>query len=164
MIDKLDQNIMLQLRKNARLSNVALAKMLNASERTIRNRIARLTEKGIISTTLVPNLGLLGFNFIGIMGLQIRRADLKQVTATLVQHPDVCYLANVTGQYDLVAIVVTRSAKDFSDFVDITISSISSVIRTETFVCLNTYKGLEGGPDLGQIIANIEVNESKKAT
>jgi Lrp/AsnC family transcriptional regulator for asnA, asnC and gidA len=163
MIDKLDQNIILQLRKNARLSNVALAKLLNASERTIRNRIAHLTEKGIISTTVIPNLEMLGFNFMGIMGLQIRRADLKQVTAKLVQQPSVCYLVNVTGQYDLIAIVLTRSAKDFSDFVETQISSIPSVIRTETFVCLNIYKGHEGGPDIGQIIDNIEVVNSKKA-
>jgi Lrp/AsnC family transcriptional regulator for asnA, asnC and gidA len=162
MIDRLDQNIILQLQKNARLSNVALAKLLNASERTIRNRIARLIKTGIISTTVVPNLEVLGFNFIGIMGLQIHRADLRKVAAELARHPSICYLVNVTGQYDLIATVLTRSAKEFSDFVENTISIIPSVIRTETFVCLNIYKGHGSGLDTGQIIGNIEVSDSKK--
>jgi Lrp/AsnC family transcriptional regulator for asnA, asnC and gidA len=155
MVDKLDRDIIIQLGENARLSNVAMAKMLYTSERTIRNRINRLLEKEIISITAIPNLEALGFGFISVMVFQVNLADLRRIADELSEYPDVCYLANVTGRYDLIAVIVAKSQKEFYEFVTKNISAIPGIIRTETFVCIDICKGSKAGFDMTQIIRSI---------
>lgn len=162
MIDRLDQKLVLQLQKTGRLSYVTLAKSLRVSERTVRNRVKNLLDKGIIKITAVPDLDALGYSFIGIVALQVRLADLRAVAGELTRHSNVCYLANVTGRYDFIAIVVTRSPREFADFMENVISAIPSILRTETFVNLNIYKGQGNGLDTGQLISNLDISSLRK--
>ena len=156
MVDKLDRDIIIQLGKNAGLRNVALAKMLYASERTIRNRINRLLKKEIISITAIPNLEALGFGFISIMVFQVNLADLRRAAEELSKYPSVCYLANVTGRYDLIAVIFSKSQKEFYEFAANNISAVPGIIRSETFVCIEVHKGSKAGFDTTQIVNNIE--------
>ena len=110
-MDAIDQKIILQLQKSGRQNYVKLAKELGVSERTVRNRVKELLDDGIMSITAVPNLDMLGYTFMSIVAMQIRLADLRSVTSQLIQHKNVCYLANVTGRYDLIAIIVTKSSR-----------------------------------------------------
>lgn len=161
-MDKLDQKLVLQLQESGRVSYVALAKLLRVSERTVRNRIKNLLDKGIIKITALPDLDALGYNFIGIVALQVRLADLRAVAEELVRHANVCYLANVTGRYDFIAIVVARSSREYADFMENVISAIPSILRTETFVNLNVYKGQGNGLDTGQLISNLDISSLGK--
>ena len=162
MIDVFDKNLISQLQTDARISHVRLAKLLWANERTVRNRMKNLFSKGIIKATVVPNLASLGYNFIGIMGLQVRLGDLRKVAEQLSNHPCVCYLANVTGRYEFIAIIVTKTSKEYSEFVETVISAMPSVLKTETFVSLNIYKGHETGLDTRQLVNAIDVEKPRK--
>jgi len=162
MIDKLDQELILELHKEGRQSYINLAKSLHVSETTVRNRLRRLLDKGIITIATMPNLEALGYHFMGIVGMQVRLADLRTVADQLIRQPNVCYLANVTGRYDFIAIIVTRSSREFADFVENVISPIPSILRTETFVNLNIYKGQVIGLDAGHLISNLDISLSKK--
>lgn len=161
MIDKIDQELILELQKHGRQSYIDLAKLLHVSETTVRNRVKHLVNNGIIAITAIPDLGALGYSFIGIVGLQIRLADLRAVADQLTKQPNVCYLANVTGRYDLIAIVVTMSAGEFSEFVENVISEIPGILRTETFVTLHTYKGQVAGLDTRRLVSNLDVSSSE---
>ena len=162
MVDSLDQKLILQLQQTGRLSYVELAESLGVSERTIRNRVKNLLDKGIMKITAVPNLDALGYNFVGIVAMQVRLSDLRAVAEELTRHANVCYLANVTGRYDFIAIVMTRSSREFADFVENVISAIPSIVRTETFVNLNIYKGKESGLDTGQLISSLDISSLRK--
>ena len=161
MIDKIDQELILELQKHGRQSYIDLAKLLHVSETTVRNRVKHLVNNGIIAITAIPDLGALGYSFIGIVGLQIRLADLRAVADQLTKQPNVCYLANVTGRYDLIAIVVTMSAGEFSEFVENVISKIPGILRTETFVTLHIYKGQVAGLDTRRLVSNLDVSSSE---
>ena len=104
----------------------------------------------------MPNPRELGYNFISIMGLQVRMADLRKVADDLAQKPNVCYLAFVTGTYDLMAIIMTRSSEELSRFIETEISAISSILRTETFVNLDIIKGGAPWLDTTQLISNLD--------
>lgn len=106
----------------------------------IRKRIKTLVERKIIRITAVPNPYKLGYGFISIMGLQVRLADLKQVGETLAKKANVYYVTFVTGRYDLLAIVMSRTPEELSNFIKEHISAIPSIIRTETFVNLEVIK------------------------
>jgi Lrp/AsnC family transcriptional regulator for asnA, asnC and gidA len=161
-IDKLDQEIMLDLQKNGRRSYMDLAKMLHVTEGTVRNRLKRLLDQGIIRVTAIPDLEKFGYGFMGIVGIQTRLADLRSVAEQLAKYPNVCYLANVTGQYEFLAIVLTRSSKEFASFMESVIPAIPSISRTETFVTLNIYKGRGNVLETAQLIGGLETAQPKK--
>ena len=157
-LDKLDQEIIVNLQKDGRCSYIDLAKMLEVTEGTIRNRVRRLVGQSIIKITTIPELDKLGFGFMGIVGMQVRLADIRTVGNQLAQNPNVCFLANVTGRYEFIAIILTRSSREFADFMENVVSAISSIARTETFVTLNIYKGRGNGLDTSQLISNLDIS------
>lgn len=158
MIDGIDQRLLLELQKDGRQSYIELAKLLHVSETTVRNRVKRLLDQDIMRVMAIPNLETLGYGFMGIIGLQVRLADMRTVARQLMEHPNICYLANVTGRYDLIALIITKSSSEYSDLVQNVISPLPSIMRTETFVNLRIYKGQVIGIDTDHLISNLDVS------
>lgn len=156
-LDKIDRELILDLQKNGRRSYMQLAKMLGVAEGTIRNRLKKLVDGGFMRVTAIPELSRLGYSFIGIVGMQVRLADLSEVAEQLAQNPHVCYVANVTGRYEFIAIVVTKSPGEFAHFMEHVVSAIPSILRTETFVTLKIHKGRGEGLDTTQLISNLDI-------
>ncbi|MFC1955821.1 Lrp/AsnC family transcriptional regulator [Chloroflexota bacterium] len=157
-MDKLDQDIILELQKDGRQSYVDLAKLLGVTETTVRNRVKHLVDKGTIKITALPDLEVLGYRFMSIVGMQVQLADLRRVAAQLSRYPNVCYLANVTGRYELIAIIAARTSREFADFMENVVSAIPSVVRTETFVNLHIYKGQAVGLDTSNLVSHLDVS------
>lgn len=152
MLDQLDRELILQLQNNGRQRNIKLASELGVSERTIRNRLSNLLKKGAIKITAIPNLEFLGYSFIATVGLQIQLLSLSTITKKLIDQPNILYLANVTGRYDLIFIAVARSSQQFADFMENVVSNIQGILRTETFVNLHSYKDGVTGLDTRSLI------------
>ena len=163
MIDELDQKLIQELQENGRQSYVDLAKKLGVAEGTVRKRIKHLLDMGLIKIIAVPNVRELGYHLISIMGLQVRMADLRKVAENLAQNQHVCYLAFVTGSYDLMAIIMTRSPEELSRFIEREISAIPSIMRTETFVNLDIIKGVGGLLDTIQLVRNLDISSLRKS-
>jgi len=161
MIDELDQRLIQELQKSGRRGYSDLAKALGVVEGTVRRRVKNLQDRNIMKVVAVPNPRALGYNFLSIMGLQVRLADLRKVAEELVQKPIVCYLAFVTGRYDLMAIIMTQSPEELSHFIEKEISALPSVLRTETFVNLDVIKGGWQGLDTTQLISSVNVSLPK---
>lgn len=157
MIDDLDRKLIIELQENGREGYVKLAKKLGVVEGTIRKRIKNLLGKDLIKIVAVPNMRKLGYGFIGIAGIQVKMEDLRQVAEKLAKNEHICYLAFVTGRYDLMAIVVTKSPEELAQFIEREISAIPSILRTETFVNLDTIKGGSGLMDTIELINHMGV-------
>ena len=155
MIDDLDRKLIIELQENGREGYVNLAKKTGVVEGTIRKRIKTLLSKSLIKIVAVPDMRKLGYGFIGIAGIQVKMEDLRQVAETLAKNEHICYLAFVTGRYDLMAIVVTQSPEELSHFIEREISAIPSILRTETFVNLDTIKGGSGLMDTIELINHL---------
>ncbi len=156
MIDDLDRKLIIELQENGREGYVNLAKKMGVVEGTIRKRIKTLLSKRLIKIVAVPDMRKLGYSFIGIAGIQVKMEDLRQVAETLAKNEHICYLAFVTGRYDLMAIVVTQSPEELSHFIEREISAIPSILRTETFVNLDTIKGGSGLMDTIELINHLD--------
>lgn len=162
MIDELDLKLMRELQEDGRARHVNLAKKLGVVEGTVRKRIKNLVENNIIKTIAVPNLHKLGYNFMSFMALQVQLANLREIAENLAKKPNVCYLAFVTGRYDMVAVVMTRSPEELAHFIEKELSAIPSILRTETFVNLEVLKG--GWPmiDTTQLLSSVDISSLKK--
>jgi len=161
MIDKLDQKLMHELQIDGRQSYTHLAKMLDVSEGTIRKRVKDLRNSNVMKIRAVVNPNEIGYSFICVMALQVRMADLREVGETLAQKPNIYYLSFVAGRYDLIALIVTQTPEELSDFIKEHISSIPSIIRTETFVNLEVIKGPWAATwDILQLLSNSDQNKT----
>jgi len=140
MLDSLDQKLMQQLHNDGRQSNVDLAKMLGVAESTIRNRIKKLVNSGIMKIVAVPDPLKLGYGCISIVGLQVKLSDLKQVAEKLAQSPTVFFVASTTGRFDLIMILLLHTPQELSDFMNKEVFTSPGVLRSETFICVEITK------------------------
>lgn len=161
-MDELDRKLILELQADGRQSYSNLGKILGTSEGTVRKRLKSLRKRNIMKIVAVPNIHELGYTFISIVGIQVRMAELDKVRENLCRNPAVCQLAWVTGRYDLIAIVATRSTDEFANFMANELSTIPSVVRTETFVSLGMVKGAVCLADTVELIRSLDVTLPKK--
>lgn len=162
MYDDLDRRLIEELQKNGRESYAHLASTLGVVEGTIRKRLKGLLDRGIIEIIAIPNLLRLGYNLISIMALDVRIGDVRKVIDYLAEKSNVCYIASVTGRYDLMAMVAARSTRELSNFIENEISTMPSILKTETFVNLDIAKAGVGLLDTTQMIRNFDISALRK--
>jgi len=162
VIDETDLKLMQELQKEGRATHVELARKLSVAEGTVRKRIKKLARNGVLKTVALPNLRELGYHLTGFMALQVQVAHLREIANKLAQKPNICYLAFVTGRYDMIAIVLTRSPEELATFIEKEISAIPSILRTETWVNLEVLKGSWSATDTSQLLASIQPSQLLK--
>ena len=155
MIDNIDQKLIQELQKNGRASYSDLARKLGVVEGTVRKRIKRLLDREIMNIVAVPNVSKLGYSLISVIGLQCRVENLRAVAENLARNPHVCYLSFITGRYDLLAIVMTRSSQELSHLIEKEIWTIPNIARTETFITLDVIKGARGVLDTSELVNSL---------
>ena len=155
MIDDIDLKIIRELQKDGRLSHIELAKKLNVVEGTVRRRIRQLIDNDSMKIIAIPKMQELGYRFMTTLGLQVQMSDLRHVAESLAANKNICYLAFVTGKYDLLAVVLTRTAEEYSQFLEKELSGLPSVLRTETFVNLEIIKGTWQMVDTSAIVNSL---------
>jgi len=162
MNDELDRKLIQELQKDGRKGYVDLASELGVVEGTVRRRVKRLVDRDIIKIVAVPNVRKLGYGFVCIMALQVSITDLRRVATNLAQNEHVCFLAFVTGRFDLMAIIVARSPEEYSHFLESELYAIPGVLRTEAFVNLDVIKGSASLPDTTQLVRNFGISSRGK--
>lgn len=82
----------------------------------------------------------LGYHFFCVIGLEVQLAHLDQVGRELANLPNMYYLAHTTGYFDLIAVALFRDPEELAALMRNTISQMSGVTRTQTFVAMDTVK------------------------
>ncbi|WP_370942106.1 AsnC family transcriptional regulator [Amycolatopsis sp. cg5] len=99
-MDDLDRRIVELLQADARTTNVALARELGVSEKTIRSRVSQLVATGLIRFEVVVAHGERPSRMLfGVHALPGRRFD---VAAALVERPQVDHVHLANGAFDVV--------------------------------------------------------------
>ncbi len=139
-LDELDWKIVESLRKNGRDSNAEIARRLRVTEGTIRVRIKKLTDAGILRITGQVNPEFLVGHQVVMVGINVKESKSLEKTAhSIARLPNVNFAAITSGRYDILAQVIVESNKGIINFLTESLAKISTVSRTETFVLLKTY-------------------------
>jgi Lrp/AsnC family transcriptional regulator, regulator for asnA, asnC and gidA len=139
-LDALDQQIIVELRHDGRQANTDIARRLGVSEATIRSRVQRLMNTGIVQITAAVNLSRLGYDLHAVIGIECDPASLLGVTNDLARAPEVRLLSVVSGRYDLMATVCLRSHSDLFAFLTERVGQIPGVRTSETLLVLRMSK------------------------
>jgi Lrp/AsnC family transcriptional regulator, regulator for asnA, asnC and gidA len=139
-LDKLDWKIIEALRSDGRGSNAEIARHLRVTEGTIRSRIHKLTDAGILRITGQVNPEFLVGHQVVMVGINVNASkSLEKTAQAIARLPNVNFAAITSGRYDILAQVIVDSNKGIINFLSRSLARIPSVSRTETFVLLKTH-------------------------
>jgi len=142
ILDSLDKRLLELLGENASQSGEALAKKLDVSPSTVRRRIRRLNQSGILRTAALVHPAKVGFPLVAVMAFDVSHDKLESVTEKLAARPEVKFVTTTTGRFDVLAFVWFRSTDELSEFVQKDLATVDGIRDTETFLCLQVKKGL----------------------
>ena len=137
-IDKTNLAIIKHLR-NGRKSYQKIARELALSENTVRTRVQKLIEEGILDINGVINPESMDGHRVVIVGVKLQSMDLVNKGKEFSNLKGVVSVSVVTGRFDLLLMVLLRSGFGLLEFYTEEVSRIKEVQSVETFVVYKSY-------------------------
>lgn len=137
-IDKINFDIIRHLR-DGRKSLGVIAKALDITTNTVRSRLAKLTEQGVMAVQGLVNPDQLDGHMLVIIGIKLATPKLVNSGEKFKKLKGVVSVVVVTGRFDLLATVLLSDQFGLAEFYAEEVSKIDEVLSTETFV---VYKNL----------------------
>ncbi len=154
MLNQLDMAILSYLKNDGRTPFTFIAQELGVAEGTVRKRVARLIDEGIIEIKAVVDPFKLGMNFVAIIGLDVEGDSPDKAVGQLMKTPQVRYVAVCAGAHDVMIEAVFSSNDELYTFLTQTLRKIQGIRSSETSLVLrvckessswNGWSGLSGG-------------------
>ncbi|MFH1750692.1 MAG: Lrp/AsnC family transcriptional regulator [Candidatus Micrarchaeota archaeon] len=138
--DELDRRIVEELMRTGRDSSREIARRIKISTSTLIQRVTRLEREGIIKGYSANiDFSKLGYEFMGIIEITIRKGALLEVQRKIAGMQGVSAVYDITGGSDSMVITKCKSRSDLSRLVK-SILAIPDVERTNTHIILNVVK------------------------
>ena len=134
-VDDLDRAIIGCLQENSRMPCTEIAKRIgDVPARTVRSRLERLLDRGIIdiSTGVLPQA--VGFPIMADIMISVEAGRLPEVVERLRELDQVYYLALSTGDCDISAATAATDLDALQSFVTGTLHAIPGISRTRVNV------------------------------
>ena len=136
MIDKLDKRILDIMKKDSRRPYVEIAEQLNVSEGTVRSRVHRMTEEGIIRGFTIKTSSK---NVKALVEIKVDvNTDTEHIAKDLANYDGVTEVLEITGDQDIIAIVDVESSQSLNDLID-QVRKYSNVRSTMTRLILKEH-------------------------
>jgi len=125
--------------REGRKSFQKIAEDLSITENTVRARVNRLIEEGVLAVTgLVDPEAIPGHRLV-LVGIKLSTMDLVRKGEEFSRLKGVVSVCVVTGRYDLILTVLMSDTHDLLAFYTEQVSQIRDVQSAETFVVYKTY-------------------------
>jgi Lrp/AsnC family transcriptional regulator, regulator for asnA, asnC and gidA len=133
--DDLDLKILSELAQDASISVPKLSKKISVNASVVYSRIKRLVKRGLIKKfTIVINDEALGFGVKALTGINMDSKLRDNVLNELFKIPEVREVAEVTGRFDILVTMTSRSLDEMHQLISEKVGRIEGVQRTETFI------------------------------
>jgi Lrp/AsnC family transcriptional regulator for asnA, asnC and gidA len=139
-LDILDLKIIRCLNDDARCTYKVMAEEAGVSEATIKNRIDRLIEEGIIKKfSVILDYHKLGRAIKAFIGLKVQPAKLQEIVQVIRKNPDVHVLYRTSGDVDLLIEVIFEQMEDLNSFLEKELA-LEGIIGTVVTIVIGPYK------------------------
>jgi len=134
-IDKIDAQIINLLVDDGRISCAEIARRIsNISERSVRYRMERMHEEGLIQITAVVNTKLLGYSVVADVWLEVESDAILDVARKMTHYDCISYVACGIGEPDISVQVLARDNAEVYRFVTEVIGKTPGVRKTTTSI------------------------------
>lgn len=137
-VDDTDIDIIRHL-QDGRKSFRRIAVELSLAENTVRSRVARLIENGVLEITGCVVPGSLPAHDVVFIGVKLRSMDLVKKGREISRLKGVVSVSVVTGRFDLILVVLLKEGFSLLEFYTEQMSRIKGVDSVETFVVYKEY-------------------------
>lgn len=139
-LDGTDWNI-IRILQAGYAPNNAIARDLGISEGTVRQRLKRLKEAGVLEIRALLNPEVLDNKQLALVAMRVAESRLLDKKAEEVSRlPNVLSVSIASGRYDLIAEVLVDSNRGLVHFLTEELSGIDGVVSSESFLMLKSYK------------------------
>lgn len=119
MIDEIDHRIIHILKLNARFSFAEIGRKVSLSPSSVRERIQKMEDLGIIkSYDIQLNQTLLGNGLEVFIMLKVFDGKLQNIIAEINTYPEVQQAFRITGPYNIHMHVVLKDQMHLQQFID----------------------------------------------
>jgi Lrp/AsnC family transcriptional regulator for asnA, asnC and gidA len=139
-MDKVDLQIIKILQKDGRIPYTEIAKQVEISEGTVRNRVARLIDQKIVQVIGLIDPYKLNYDAPAMIGISVDPPKLESAAEEIASLPEVSYLVMVSGEFDLIVEVMCRNREELAVFLNQRLHKVAGIHRTQTFLILRTFK------------------------
>ncbi len=137
-IDETDEKIIRTLQADSRKAFVEIADEIGLSESAVRRRVKNLFESGLIKRFTIE-LGVTDKTSAITLISVASTADTSAVSGRLMKLPGVEVVYEITGQYDIAAIISAPAIAQINKCID-EIRKIEGVSDTNTVIILKTIR------------------------
>jgi Lrp/AsnC family transcriptional regulator for asnA, asnC and gidA len=138
LIDKTNLAIIKQLR-NGRKSYKKIAAELSISENTVRARVHKLIEEGILEISGLVDPQAISEHRVVMVGVKLKTMNLVKKGEEFSKIKGVVSVSVVTGRFDLILVVLLKPGFGLLEFYTEEVSQIKDVQSVETFVVYKSY-------------------------
>lgn len=140
LVTETDRAIIRLLQQNARVSYAELSRATGIPESTVRRRMDRLQQRGVIEFTMLADPSRLGYDLRAMIGLKVELGRLEEIAAAIRGMDEVIFAGFVTGSFDVLLQVVVRSQEALMEFLTQRLATVDGIQSTETFVMPSVIK------------------------
>lgn len=139
-LDDLDRQLIEVLARDARVSNRKIAGDLGVTEGTVRGRIKRLQQDGLISFTAITSFGLADSARMAFIGVQAEVSEVREVARRIAELSPVNAVMITMGRFNVLAICLFNTLDNLLEVASDQILSIPGVHHVETSIAVKTVK------------------------
>ena len=134
-VDNLDLQILSELSNDASISVPRLSKKINVNSSVIYSRIKRLVKRKLIERfTIVVNDAELGYDVKALTGINMDSKKRDHVIDELFKIDGVREIAEVTGRFDILVTMYSKSLENMHKMVSEKIGRIDGIQSSESFI------------------------------
>ncbi|MBJ2356147.1 Lrp/AsnC family transcriptional regulator [uncultured Sphaerochaeta sp.] len=139
-MDETNKAIIRQLR-DGRKPFSAIAEELSITENTVRARVNKLIEEGVLEISGLVNPEVIPGLQVVMMGVKLKTLDLERKAKEFSSLRGIISASVVTGRYDLIVHLVLSEEEGLSllDFFKTELDKISEISEVETFVVYQSH-------------------------
>ena len=137
-IDKINLAIIKHLR-SGRKSYKKIAEELAVSENTVRTRVHKLIDQGILEVTGLVDPEAINGHRVVMVGVKLKTMDLVKKGEEFSKLKGVISVSVVTGRFDLIVMVLLKTGFGLLEFYTEEVSKLEDVQSVETFVEYKSY-------------------------
>jgi Lrp/AsnC family transcriptional regulator for asnA, asnC and gidA len=139
--DDLNKQIIRLLQDDGRLPYDEIAARLSVSAGTVRNRVTRMREAGLLQIVAVVDPVAVDYETDAMLGIKTAPGiPPQQVADRLAGYAAVVYIVWVSGQFDLLIEVVCDEEVEFTDFLNRVIYGHADIAHVEVMTRIGMFK------------------------
>ncbi|GFM28805.1 MULTISPECIES: Lrp/AsnC family transcriptional regulator [unclassified Novosphingobium] len=140
MLDQLDQDLIRLLAHDARVSNRRLATELGVTEGTVRGRIKRLQQDGLLAFTAITGYEIARKSRLAFINVQAEVDRVREVAQAISELPLINAVLLTMGQFNITAMCLFEELDMLVETASDQILSIKGVHHVETSIAVKTVK------------------------